>query len=185
MMEHALIAVVGPTGHGKGAVMKAVLERFTGELGHYRSVTTRPPRPGETNKDYEFISQPEFDLRVSQGELIEWVSVFNRSYGRAKAPLEELRRRPMIGDMTEDGIDTFEGYARETGAFVLRVVRVQGQNMAPLARRDERAAADAERARRLTRVDLELLNDHAPGGLERAVSELEQYIRTSSRVIAP
>ncbi len=184
MMEHALVALVGATGSGKDAVMKATLERFAGALGHYRSITTRGPRPGETKDDYDFTDQAEFTRRVENGELIEWAQVFDHRYGRARAPLEALRRHPMIGDMSPEGIVTFQRHVRETGEFSLRVVRLRGENMQPLRRRVERAAEDAVRALIPIQVDLELVNDHAPGGLVRTIDALEAYIREHGRVVA-
>jgi guanylate kinase len=53
------------------------------------SVTTRPPRPGETDgRDYHFIDDKRF-VRMREGdELLEWARVFDNLYGTPRAPVE-------------------------------------------------------------------------------------------------
>ena len=53
------------------------------------SVTTRPPRPGETDgRDYHFIDDKRF-VRMREGdELLEWARVFDNFYGTPRAPVE-------------------------------------------------------------------------------------------------
>jgi len=51
------IAVTGPSGSGKTSVCKALLETFP-QLRFSVSLTTRPPRPLETDgKDYHFVTE--------------------------------------------------------------------------------------------------------------------------------
>ncbi len=50
------------------------------------SVTTRKPRPGETDgKDYFFVDHTRFEAMRDSGELLEWARVFDNSYGTPKA----------------------------------------------------------------------------------------------------
>ncbi len=54
------------------------------------SVTTRKPRPGETDgKDYHFISREQFDHMGEAGELLEYAEVFGNGYGTPLAPVEK------------------------------------------------------------------------------------------------
>jgi guanylate kinase len=53
------------------------------------SVTTRPPRPDETNGvDYDFISDEEFDALIDTNELLEWAEYAGSRYGTPKAPID-------------------------------------------------------------------------------------------------
>ncbi|MGZ5824126.1 MAG: guanylate kinase, partial [Hyphomicrobium sp.] len=53
------------------------------------SVTTRPPRPGETDgRDYHFIDDKRFVRMREGGELLEWARVFDNFYGTPRAPVE-------------------------------------------------------------------------------------------------
>ena len=64
-MEGVFIAVTGPSGSGKTSVCKALLERFP-QLRFSVSLTTRPPRPLETDgKDYHFVTQAGLRNRMA------------------------------------------------------------------------------------------------------------------------
>ncbi len=53
------------------------------------SVTTRAPRAGEVEGvHYYFIDQRRFDEMVANGELLEYATVFGRSYGTPRAQVE-------------------------------------------------------------------------------------------------
>ena len=52
------------------------------------SVTTRPPRAGETDGvEYHFVDQPEFDRMVAAGELLEHATYAGNSYGTPRQPV--------------------------------------------------------------------------------------------------
>lgn len=54
------------------------------------SVTTRSPRPGETDgREYHFVSDEAFDRMAERGELLEWASFAGKKYGTPKAPVAE------------------------------------------------------------------------------------------------
>jgi guanylate kinase len=84
-----LIVLTGPSGVGKGTLMKALLQRHP-ELYFSVSVTTRSPRPGEINgKHYYFVSRDRFEQMVAQGELLEWAEFAGNYYGTPRQPVEE------------------------------------------------------------------------------------------------
>ncbi len=55
------------------------------------SATTRRRRPGETDGvHYHFVSEPEFDRLVADGELLEWAVVHRGArYGTPRAPVDQ------------------------------------------------------------------------------------------------
>ena len=74
LTQHPKVFVVtGPSGAGKGTLIKRLLARVpTLELAV--SATTRDRRPGEEDgREYWFVSDDEFDRRLAAGELLEWV----------------------------------------------------------------------------------------------------------------
>lgn len=76
-----LIVLTGPSGVGKGTLMRALLQRHP-ELQYSVSVTTRSPRPGEIHgKHYYFISRNEFEQLVAAGKLLEWAEYAGNYYG--------------------------------------------------------------------------------------------------------
>src|SRR5947207_1072287 len=66
-----VLVVTGPSGVGKGTLIRELLERAPG-LTLSVSATTRPPRPGEVDgRDYHFLSEEEFEKRLLRGEFLE------------------------------------------------------------------------------------------------------------------
>ncbi|MCW2585990.1 MAG: guanylate kinase [Frankiales bacterium] len=77
----------GPSGVGKGSVIAAVRRRHP-QVWLSVSVTTRPPRPGETDGvEYHFVDQVEYDRMVEAGELLEHATYAGNSYGTPKQPV--------------------------------------------------------------------------------------------------
>ena len=76
-----LIVLTGPSGVGKGTLLKALLARHP-ELRLSISATTRSPRPGEEDGvSYHFLTRQQFDEMVSNGEFLEWAEFANNCYG--------------------------------------------------------------------------------------------------------
>jgi len=77
-----------PSGAGKTTLSRAALARIEG-LSMSVSVTTRPPRVGETaGLDYDFVSDRDFAKRRDADEFAEFAQVFEASYGTPREPLE-------------------------------------------------------------------------------------------------
>jgi guanylate kinase len=86
-----VFVVTGPSGAGKGTLIKGLLERVGG-LEVAVSATTRPQRPGEVDgREYWFLSDEEFTRRVEAGEFLEHVPyVSGRRYGTLRSELERI-----------------------------------------------------------------------------------------------
>jgi len=84
-----LTVLSGPSGVGKSTVV-AELRRTHPEVWLSVSVTTRKPRPGETDGvEYHFVDGEEFDRLVAAGELLEWAEFAGNRYGTPAAPVLE------------------------------------------------------------------------------------------------
>ena len=81
-----LIAVCGATASGKTTLAKQLVSRF--DLSRVVTTTTRPPRPGECQQDYHFVSQREFADQARRGEFLEWVAFCGHLYGITKSAVE-------------------------------------------------------------------------------------------------
>ena len=83
-----MFVITGPSGVGKGTLIRALLERVP-ELTLSVSATTRPPRPGEQpGISYHFLTREEFDARVAAGDFVEHASYSGNSYGTLRSELE-------------------------------------------------------------------------------------------------
>lgn len=88
MRRGTVFVVAGPSGAGKGTLLREALEGTDAHLSV--SVTTRPPRPGEVDgRDYRFVSAEEFDRLVSQGSFLEWKEVYGQRYGTLRSEVLE------------------------------------------------------------------------------------------------
>ena len=84
-----VVVVAGPSGVGKGTLIRGLLGRMP-ELELSVSATTRAPRPGERDGvDYHFLTPEEFARRVQAGDFVEHASYLGRSYGTLRAELDQ------------------------------------------------------------------------------------------------
>lgn len=88
-----LTVLSGPSGVGKGSVVRVLRARHP-DVWLSVSVTTRAPRPGERHGvEYFFVSQQEFDALVAAGDLLEHDAHLGACYGTPRAPvLEQLAK---------------------------------------------------------------------------------------------
>ncbi|HMU96939.1 MAG TPA: guanylate kinase, partial [Elusimicrobiota bacterium] len=67
MIRGLLLVVSAPSGAGKSTLCQALVQRRP-DLTLSVSCTTRPPRPTEKNGvDYHFLSETDFEKRVTEG----------------------------------------------------------------------------------------------------------------------
>jgi guanylate kinase len=87
-----LIVIAGPSGVGKGSVVKELLSRDSDGLALSISATTRPPRPTEVDgRDYHFVDADAFDGLIHEHGLLEWAEVFGNRYGTPSEFVEDQR----------------------------------------------------------------------------------------------
>jgi guanylate kinase len=89
-----LFVVAGPSGVGKGTVIRRVLE-IDPTVVLSVSATTRGPRPGEVDGvDYRFVSEDAFDRLAASDALLEWAVIFgHHRSGTPSAPVEAARSK--------------------------------------------------------------------------------------------
>ncbi|WFU14044.1 guanylate kinase [Bradyrhizobium sp. CB3481] len=83
-----MFVLSSPSGAGKTTLSRMLIAE-TPALQMSVSATTRPKRPGEVDgKDYFFVDHTQFETMVTNGELLEWATVFDNRYGTPRAPVE-------------------------------------------------------------------------------------------------
>lgn len=89
-----LLVVSGPSGAGKGTVVKKFREAVP-DIGFSVSATTRLPREGEVDgKDYYFVTREEFLRMIDDGEMLEYNEFCGNLYG---TPKKEADRAAQAG----------------------------------------------------------------------------------------
>ncbi|HEX5583647.1 guanylate kinase [Gaiella sp.] len=92
-----VFVVTGPSGAGKGTLIRALLERIP-ELEVAVSATTRTQRPGEVDgREYWFLSDEEFTRRDEAGGFLEWVEyVSHKRYGTLRSEIDRIAERGRV-----------------------------------------------------------------------------------------
>jgi len=114
-----VFVITGPSGVGKGTLIRALMERQP-RLELSVSATTRDPRPGESDGvDYHFLTREDFDRRVREGEFVEHADYAGRSYGTLRSELEQRVREgvPVVLEIEVQG-------ARQVRAAMPEAVQV-------------------------------------------------------------
>lgn len=92
MKKGLLIILSGPSGVGKGAVRRILMEDKSLNLAYSISMTTRKPRPMEVDgQDYFFVDEETFEKNVESGNLLEHASFVGNHYGTPRDYVEKLR----------------------------------------------------------------------------------------------
>ena len=86
MSKGNLIIFSGPSGSGKGTVLKSFFNMYPDyKLKFSVSVTTREPREGETDGvNYYFINKDTFKNLIDNDGLLEWAQFCDNYYGTPK-----------------------------------------------------------------------------------------------------
>lgn len=181
MSAGKLIVITGPSGVGKGTIVRSLIARHP-ELYLSISTTTRQPRLGEIDgKDYYFVSKQYFENAIERGELLEWAEYADNYYGTPKSSVEEqinlgkwvLLEIELIGARKVKKI-----FPNALLIFILppsleelgRRLRGRGKDSPEaISRRLERAKAEIE-AR--NEFNIQIVNDN----LETAIKEIEKAI---------
>lgn len=179
-----LLVLASPSGGGKSTLKERLIREFP-ELRFSVSATTRPPRPGEVDgRDYHFLSDPEFDRKLREGEFLEWETVYAGSrYGTLRSEVENIIENGYFSllDIDVNGAERIKElfgpnaltlYIRPPSIDALheRLLARGTDTPEQIAQRLERASMEMEKA---SRFDVTVINDE----LERAYAELSGIVR--------
>ncbi len=185
-----LVVVSGPSGTGKGTVIKALLAAYpTVRLSV--SATTRAPRPGETNgKEYYFIGREKFDEMVRLGEMLENAEYCGNRYGTPCAPIDGWISQGLDAILeieVQGGAQVKEKRPDSVGIFVLPPSfqelerRLRNRGTEPEEVIQKRLAAAHREIREASRYDYVVVNDTVEGAAERIHEIINVEKRRSHR----
>jgi len=176
-----LVVITGPSGVGKGTLVRSLLKRHP-EIYVSISMTTRSPRPGEIDgQDYFFVTPEKFQDLIAADQLLEWAQFAGNYYG---TPRESVEEKVKQGTLVLLEIE-LEG-ARQIRASFPQAVRmfILPPSMSELERRLRQRRSESPEAiqRRLNRAvteiaaadefDVNIVNDD----FDRALAEVESVL---------
>jgi guanylate kinase len=178
----SVIVVTGPSGAGKGTLIREVLERVPG-IGATVSATTRHRRPGELDgKEYYFLSTEDFLTRIERGDLLEYVTyVSGHRYGTLRSELDRIRsegRVPLLELETEGALRVKGEVPGAVTIFISASVEELERRLRERATEStgeigERIALARHQLEQADEFDYTVENDE----LDRAVEELTRLVR--------
>jgi guanylate kinase len=179
-----LIVVAGPSGVGKGSVVRRLIERDPG-LVLSVSATTRAPRAGEREGvHYHFVGDDGFDRMIEADAFLEWAPVVGHRSGTPAAfVVDQLGRgRDVVLEIDVQGADQVRD--RMPDALLIFLAppsldelerRLRGRGTEDEALIHRRLATAADELERRDRFDHVVVNDD----LDRAVNEVAAIIESS------
>jgi guanylate kinase len=178
-----VFVITGPSGVGKGTLIRELCKRVP-DLELSISATTREPREGEQNgRDYHFLTREEFDRRVEAEDFLEFATYSGNRYGTLRT---EVERRLAAGHSVVLEIEV-QG-ARQVRAAMRESIQVFIAPPEPAVLRerldargtdtpeaiDARLEVAAQEMAAQDEFAYRVVNDD----LERAAADLERIVRT-------
>jgi guanylate kinase len=177
-----VFVVTGPSGAGKGTLIRALLGRLP-ELKVAVSATTRLQRGGEEDgREYWFLSDAEFARRVHNDDFLEHVTyVSGKRYGTLRSEVDRIRAEgyvPVLELETEGALKVKEEVSGAVTIFITAPIPELERRLRERASESEgeigeRIGLARNQLEQRDEFDYVVLNDD----LERAVGGLEEIVR--------
>jgi guanylate kinase len=176
-----VFVITGPSGVGKGTLIRGLLARVPG-LALSVSATTRAPRPGEQDgRDYHFLTPEAFAQRAQDGDFVEHATYSGNRYGTLRSELERIRADghvPLLELETEGALDVKAKEPSAVTIFITAAVdelerRLRDRATESTGEIGERIALAREQLKQADAFDYVVENDD----LERTLEELTELVR--------
>ena len=161
MKKGRIIIVSGPSGVGKGTVLREVMKNRP-DLQYSVSATTRPIRPSETDGvNYYFISKEQFEAMIAENRLLEYASYAGNYYGTPEKPVEEALERGISVVLEIETQGALQVMKRRADAITVFIAPPSFEELrSRLLGRGDTAPEIAERRLLIARKECELASEY-------------------------
>ena len=176
-----LVVLSGPSGVGKGTLLRHLRQRHP-DLYLSTSATTRAPRAGEVHgQDYYFVTREQFEQMIAAGDLLEWAEFAGNYYGTPRQAVEiqiERGNQVILEIELKGARQVAKSFPEAFKIFIVppspeeleRRIRDRGQDdEAAICRRLARSRVELDAA---SEFDIQVVNDD----LETAIATLETVL---------
>ncbi len=177
-----VFVITGPSGAGKGTLIRALLERLP-SLEAAVSATTRLRRRGEENgREYWFLGEAEFARRVAEGDFLEHVTyVSGKRYGTLRSEVDRIAaagRVPVLELETEGALNVKDDVPGAVTIFITAPIPELERRLRERASESEgeigeRIGLARKQLAQAEQFDHVVLNDD----VDRAVGELAGVVQ--------
>jgi guanylate kinase len=182
-----VFVITGPSGVGKGTLIKRLLERVP-DLALSVSATTRQPREGEVDgRDYHFLTEEQFKERREAGDFLEFASYSGYHYGTLNSELDRCldNGRSVVLEIEVQGAgqvraarpDSVQIFIAPPDPAVLRE-RLTGRGTDSAEAIDKRLKVADQELGAQDDFDHRIVNDD----LDTAARELESIVRQATAI---
>jgi len=184
--ESHLLIVSGPSGVGKGTLLRRVFAESGLPLVMSVSATTRKPRPGEVDgKEYHFLSPDEFEKKRRAGEFLENFEVFGTGtwYGTLRKTVEDelASGRWVVLEIDVQGAKTIKEkfpsaltFFIEPKSLAVLQERLQGRGTETEEAMQRRLATALEELRHAEEFEHRIVNDDLDTAVREFIAVLRQ-----------
>jgi guanylate kinase len=179
-----VFVITGPSGVGKGTLIRRLLERFP-DLALSVSATTRAPREGEVDgRDYHFLTEEQFQERIAAKDFLEFATYSGNHYGTLNSELDRCleKGRSVVLEIEVNGAgqvraarpDSVQIFIAPPDPAVLRD-RLSGRGTDSAEAIDRRLKTAEQELAQQDDFNHLIVNDD----LDKATAELESIVRDS------
>ena len=179
-----VFVITGPSGVGKGTLIKKLLERVP-DLALSVSATTRQPREGEEDGvDYHFLTEDQFQERIAAKDFLEFATYSGNHYGTLNSELDRCleKGRSVVLEIEVQGAtqvraarpDSVQIFIAPPDESVLRD-RLSGRGTDSAEAIDRRLKTAEQELAQQDDFDELIVNDD----LDDASDQLESIVRSS------
>ena len=179
-----IFIISAPSGAGKSSLIEGLIAKDNA-IKKSISVTTRQPRSGEQNgQHYFFTSEADFQIRIKDGEFLEYALVHGNWYGTSKALVEkELgKQNDLILEIDYQGAQAIrEQFPSSISVFILppsKTVlrsRLEKRNTDDIATIEQRLNAASNEISHISDYQYAIINNN----FGEALAELVAVVKTS------